>query len=159
MKLLRFHMTSRFTMAVHALGMLACEGGSHPGGVLSSAAIARSVRTNPVVVRRVLADLRRAGLVETRRGARGGVALARPPSRITLGCVWEAVNDGEPLFAGHPAGPDPRCPTGLAVASYLAGVRGRAEKQLVDSLRKVTLADLRRDITRRIPNPRGERHA
>jgi Rrf2 family protein len=139
--------------------MLACDGDRCPGGVLSSAAIARSVRTNPVVVRRVLADLRRAGLVETRRGARGGVALARPPTRITLGCVWEAVNDGEPLFAGHPVGPDPRCPTGQAVAGYLADLRGRAERQLMDSLHRVTLADLRRDITRRIPSQRGEKHA
>jgi Rrf2 family protein len=147
-------MTSRFTMAVHALGMLACEGERRPGGVLSSSTIAVSVRTHPVVVRRVLADLRRAGIVEIRRGPKGGVALARPPSRITLRCVWEAVDDGEPLFAGHPAGPNPRCPTGLAIAGYLDQLRSGAERLLKDSLRKVTLADLRRDIS----TTRGETH-
>jgi hypothetical protein len=45
------------------------------------------------------------------------------------------------------------------VAGYLAGLRERAERQLEDSLRRVTLADVRRDITRRIPTPRGEKHA
>ncbi len=151
-------------MAVHALGMLACEGERCPGGVLSSSTIARSVKTHPVVLRRVLADLRRAGIVEIRRGKQGGVALARPASRITLRCVWEAVDDGEPLFAGHPSGPNPRCPAGLAIAGYLDELRGAAERQLKDALGKVTLARLHRDVAARIQvsNPaktRGETHA
>ncbi len=154
-------MTSRFTMAVHALGMLACEGASCPGGaadgkVLTSEAIAESIRTNPVVVRRVLADLRRAGLVETRRGVGGGVALARAPSRITLRCIWEALEGGEALFGRHPAGPNPRCQVGLAVADYLEDLYGHAEEALKASLGKVTLAQLQRDIAARLaaaPDP------
>jgi len=144
-------MTSRFTMAVHALGMLACEDGRCPGKVMTSEAIARSVNTNAVVVRRVLADLRRAGLVETRRGVGGGVALAKPAAKITLRCVWEALEGGEQLFARHPAGPNPRCPVGLAVADYLEGLYGEAEDLLKASLGKVTLAGLQRDIVARLP--------
>jgi Rrf2 family protein len=143
-------MTSRFTMAVHALGMLACEGDRCPGKALTSEAIARSVNTNPVVVRRVLADLRRAGLVGTRRGVGGGVALARPPSKITLRCVWEALEEGEQLFARHPAGPNPKCPLGLVVADYLEDLYGHAEDLLKTSLGKVTLAQLQRDISARL---------
>lgn len=136
-------------MAVHTLGMLACEGACSPGKVLTSEAIARSVNTNPVVVRRLLADLRRAGLVETRRGVGGGVALARPTSRITLRCVWEAIAQGEQLFARHPAGPNPSCPTGLAVADYLEDLYGHAEEVLKASFGRVTLAQLQRDIAAR----------
>ena len=144
-------------MAVHALGMLACEGELCPGKGLTSEAIARSVNTNPVVVRRVLADLRRAGLVETRRGVGGGVALARPASRITLRCVWEAIDEGEPqLFTRHPAGPNPKCRLGLVVADYLDDLYGHAEEVLKASLGKVTLAQLRRDLSARLaaaPDP------
>ncbi len=39
----------------------------------------------------VLADLKKAGLVESRRGARGGYSLARPPKEITLGQVVRAI--------------------------------------------------------------------
>jgi Rrf2 family protein len=149
-------MTSRFTMAVHALGMVACEGGRCPGKTLTSEVIARSVNTNPVVLRRVLADLRRAGLVETRRGVGGGVVLAKPAARITLRSVWEALEEGEQLFARHPAGPNPRCPLGLVVADYLEDLYGHAEDLLKTSLGKVTLAQLQRDITARLaaaPDP------
>jgi len=148
-------MTSRFTMAVHALGMLACEGGTCPSGaaggkVLTSEAIAKSVNTNPVVVRRVLSDLKRAGLVETRRGVGGGIALARPPGKITLRAIWEALAEGEELFGRHPAGPNPECPLGVAVAGYLEGLYGHAEEVLKASLGKVTLAQLQRDLTARL---------
>jgi Rrf2 family protein len=153
-------MTSRFTMAVHALGMLACEGscpeGAPRGKVLTSEAIAGSIHTNPVVVRRVLADLRRAGLVETRRGVGGGVALAKPATRITLRCIWEALEGGEELFGRHPAGPNPKCQVGLAVADYLEDLYGHAEELLKASLGKVTLAQLQRDIAARLaaaPDP------
>jgi Rrf2 family protein len=143
-------MTSRFTIAVHALGMLACEGARCPGKGLTSEEIARSANTNPVVVRRVFADLRRAGLVETRRGAGGGVVLARPASQITLRSVWEALEEQEQLFTGHPAGPNPRCPVGLALAGYLHDLYGQAQEQLKRSLGNVTLAKLQRDIDGRV---------
>lgn len=42
----------------------------------------------------ILNDLRRAGLVESRRGKTGGYLLARPPGLITLAQVVEAVDPG-----------------------------------------------------------------
>ena len=39
----------------------------------------------------ILQDLRRAGLIEARRGPHGGYALARPPAEITLADVLRAV--------------------------------------------------------------------
>lgn len=40
----------------------------------------------------ILNDLRRAGLIESRRGKTGGYLLARPPEQITLRQVVEAVD-------------------------------------------------------------------
>jgi len=42
----------------------------------------------------ILNDLRRAGLIESRRGQAGGYLLARPPEAITLTQVVEAVDPG-----------------------------------------------------------------
>ena len=147
-------MTSRLTMALHALGMIAVEGPKAPGAPITSEALAASINTNPVVVRRVLADLRRAGLVETRRGVGGGVVLARRPERITLQAVWEALESQEQLFGRHPAGPNPACPVGRCVAEYLEGLYGDAEAALKASLGERTLADLQRDVAAHLPAAR-----
>ena len=39
----------------------------------------------------ILAQLKRAGLVESRRGNEGGYVLARPPSRVSMGDVLRVV--------------------------------------------------------------------
>src|SRR5580700_3961626 len=62
---------SRLTIAVHALAWLALaqRGGRQQ---LTSDQVAASVNTNPVIIRRSLGELRRAGLVSVRRGANPG---------------------------------------------------------------------------------------
>ena len=149
-------MTSRFTMALHALAMIALEAERSGGRPVTSTTLARSIQTNPVVIRRVLADLRRAGLVDARRGARGGVSLARPAAKISLRCVWEALEGREQLFGRHPSGPNPACPTGRCVAAALEDLYGHAEATLKASLGKVTLARFGRDVSRRLSTTHHE---
>jgi DNA-binding IscR family transcriptional regulator len=61
----------RFTVAIHVLCLLAAQ---HPQP-LTSEFIAGSVNTNPVVIRRLLGSLRRAGLVKSQPGVSGGWEL------------------------------------------------------------------------------------
>src|SRR5689334_7543833 len=78
---------SRVTIAAHALAWL--ELARRRGqGSLTSDEVAASVNTNPVILRRSLGDLKRAGLVTARRGTRAGFALARPAEQITMYDVW-----------------------------------------------------------------------
>ena len=56
-------MNSEFIVAVHAMVFL-----HHKADTLSSETLAENVCTNPVRIRRVLAKLKKAGLVETREG-------------------------------------------------------------------------------------------
>ena len=98
-------MTSRFATAVHILGMLAVEEQRSPGGSTCSREIAESICTHPVVVRKVMAELQRAGIIETRRGAGGGARLARSASDITLRQVYDSVGRDEVLFTTPPGGP------------------------------------------------------
>jgi hypothetical protein len=60
--------SSRFSIAVHILSLLAISPSAHG----TSEWIAGSVGTNPVIIRRVLGQLKKAGLVTVRAGI-GGV--------------------------------------------------------------------------------------
>ena len=60
-------MTSEFGMAVHALTFL-----NHKGEIVSSEALAKNICTNPARVRKVMAKLKKAGLVDTKEGLEGG---------------------------------------------------------------------------------------
>ncbi len=63
-----------------------------PGGLARTAEIARRTGAPPKFLEAILAELRRAGLVESQRGAEGGHRLARNADRVTAGEVWRAVD-------------------------------------------------------------------
>lgn len=108
---------SRLTVAVHALAWMALA--RRRGlDVLTSDQVAASINTNPVIIRRSLGDLRRAGLVLVRHGTGSGWSLAREPEQISLLDVYEAV-EREPLFALHHAEPNLECPVGKGIRPVL----------------------------------------
>jgi Rrf2 family protein len=133
--------SSRFVVAAHALAMLAYG----KGEALTSEWIAGSVNTNPVVVRRILSMLARAGLVVTQEGAGGGVRLAKAPKEIDLRAVYHAV-ESDVMFALHPQEPNPACPVGRTIQSALQPTLDAAEESLLDSLGKTTVADIVRRV-------------
>ncbi|MFN7940317.1 MAG: Rrf2 family transcriptional regulator [Thermoanaerobaculia bacterium] len=133
---------SRMTVAVHALTLLAEPGGKW----CASDWIAASVNTHPVVVRRTLAALQAAGLVEGQAGAKGGYRLAIPGRRVTLADVYRAMRDEGP-FGLHAHAPNPQCPVGRAIQKHLTRVYDAAETALEGSLRATTVAALRGRIT------------
>jgi Rrf2 family protein len=107
----------------------------------TSAQIARSLQTNPVVVRRILKTLERAGLVKVRPGRDGGVALLRSPADITLDDIYKAVEPGSTLFALRERG-SPRCPVNLAMKHLLPPVFDAADAAVDSVLRRTKLASL-----------------
>ncbi len=62
-----------------------------PCGHVPSRAIAAAQRIPERFCEQVLADLRRAGLIESQRGAAGGVRLVRDPDKITVSEVVDIV--------------------------------------------------------------------
>ena len=112
-----------------------------------STLLARTVNTNPVVIRRLLLDLHKAGLVKTERGPSGGARLARPASRIKVRDIYRAVEDPS-LFAAHRKRPSKACPVGCNIESTLAQLFERANRALERELESVTLESLVRKIRR-----------
>jgi Rrf2 family protein len=134
---------SRLTIAVHALAWMALAR-RQGREVLTSDQVAASVNTNPVIIRRCLGDLRRAGLVSVRHGAGAGWGLARSPGEITLLEVHDAVGP-EPPFSLHHTEPNLECPVGLGIRPALGQVYGQVEKAMRRELAAVTVADVLRD--------------
>lgn len=130
---------SRYTVAIHALLLL--EGPE--GGRTSSDWIAGSVNTNPVFIRRILARLGEAKLVEGEQGRAGGYRLTRDPRKVTLWDVYEVFRREEGPFALHASKPNPSCPVGGRIQKHLKAVYAEADDSMKKVLSKSTLASLR----------------
>ena len=142
----------RFAVAVHVLALMARAGGAP----LKSGAIARSVNTNPVVIRRILCALARAGLVTSQTGAAGGTRLARPAAEITLMEVYRAVEPRE-IFALHRRPPDPDCPVGMNIETVLHGLQSEIDNAVDAALGRTTVANVVRSVKRPCRAVRGRR--
>ena len=107
---------------------------------MSSTLLAASMPTNPVVVRRVTAQLARAGLIATRAGASGGAWLLRPADKITLDEVLRAVDGCAHL--GKPPPGARGCPVGERIPRQVAKAIGLADAAAQARLGQITVADL-----------------
>ena len=83
------HISARADYAVRALLTLAAAG---PGGTVTGQALAAEQQLPQKFLEAILGDLRRTGLVRSRRGPVGGYSLARPATEIAVGDVVRAVD-------------------------------------------------------------------
>lgn len=127
----------RFAVAVHIAAILAL----HRDAPATSDWIAGSVNTNPVVVRRILSALAKAGLVSSQRGIAGGSSLARDPELISLLDLYRAVDEQEAQSLHHQP-PNPDCPVGAHIVPVLVDILGRAEAAKEKELAGITVGDV-----------------
>lgn len=135
--------STRFAVAVQVLSALALGGGKP----VTSELLARSAKTNPAVIRRLVGQLTEAGLTASQLGQGGGTLLAKPATRITLLDVYRAVEDTE-LFALPRSEPNKACVVGCFIRQVLCVRMTRAQRALEKELRKSTIAEIAADIAR-----------
>lgn len=128
------HVTARGDYAVRAAVELAAAGGETRK--VSDIAAAQDIPAR--FLENILLALRRAGLVQSRRGAGGGFRLALPPESITLANVLRAVEG--PLANVQGVQPDQLEYDGSAAGLRDVWVAVRASLRVV--LERVTLADV-----------------
>ncbi len=130
--------TSRFTIAVHTILVIDILGKDNK---TTSDFIASSVNVNPVVIRRILQDLKKAEIVSVAAGS-GGAKIIKDLNTVTLYDVYTAVEcvDDE-LFHFH-ENPNPDCPVGKNIHNVLDKHLADAQLALENSLKAVTLAEL-----------------
>ena len=135
--------TAKADYAVRAAVELAAL---QPGGQpIKGEALARRQDIPQNFLENILTELRRAGIVRTRRGAEGGYQLARPAADVTVAEVLRAVEG--PLAAVQGVRPDELAYGGAATDLPEVWVALRAS--LRDVLEHVTLADIAR---RKLPS-------
>ena len=145
-------MNSRFSLAVHILCLLA----SVPEERLTSEYIATNIGTNAVVIRRLLANLRRFGLVTSKSAGGGGWMLAHPATAITLDQVRQAMAEGEAAKI-HKNSPHPACPVGKGVRQTLIDLYHQADIALDRELAGITVAGILTSIlNKETAQTRGE---
>ena len=121
-----------FPVAVQALVVIA-----EADGLCSSHTMAQDLKAHAVFVRRVLAQLARANIVQAREGRDGGYRLARPAEHITLAEIYRAVKQGEPPVETACGGS-----VNERVQVVLDEVGAEAEQLLLASLGQHTLASV-----------------
>lgn len=130
-------MNSDFCVAVHALVYL-----SHKDGILSSEELAANICTNPVRIRRVMAKLKKAGLIETKEGTDGGYRFLCDASKVSLAQVAASLEVKFVSTNWHSGDMDKPC----FITSGMAAVMDELLDELDDSCKKKlqtkTVADI-----------------
>ena len=137
---------SRFAVATHVLVSLEFQA-RQGEPLVSSAGLATSVNTNPVIVRELLRKLSRANLVLTKEGRNGGVQLARRAAAITLRDVYDAVEEAPPLKPNSRPVHKP-CPVSCGITSLLAPIVDDVNDAIRKVLGRQNIATLTDDIKR-----------
>ncbi len=133
---------TQFSIAVHMMAALACWYGEKE---LTSGELAASVNTSPSFVRRVLARLSKAGLVETTTGKSGACALARDPKKVTLLDIYHAV--GAPkAFSIHGYTEQKACLVSCHIKDALEKALDKTQTAMESGLADISLKQIISDV-------------
>lgn len=134
--------SSRFTLAIH---IFACIATFQDSQKITSDFLAGSTNVNPVMIRKILGQLKAAGLVKVARGS-GGASIAKPLQEISFLDIYEAVacvEHGE-LFHFH-ENPNADCPVGRNIHMILDGRLQQVQRAMEEKMASIHLADVMRD--------------
>lgn len=131
--------SSRFTIAIHVLTAIDVFKDEYK---ITSDLLASSVHTNPVVIRRILQQLKAVGLIKVTRGI-GGASLNKETSEISLFDIYRAVDcvESGDLFRFH-EDPNTKCPVGRNIHAVLDDKLIKIQEAFENEMKKTTLADI-----------------
>lgn len=130
--------STKFTIAIHMLAGIEYLSQSE---VVTSKTLAASIGSNPVIIRNLMADLRRAGLIVTKRGP-GRIKLAKPVNEITYYDVYVAVEKNkEELFNFHQE-MNLNCPVGKNIHGALIDDLNEIQQHFEDDLKNYLVSDV-----------------
>ncbi len=133
--------STRGEYGVRAMVALAHYHGTKPVALTT---IAKDSHVPAPYLEQLIAPLRRAGLVESRRGAQGGYQLARPPADIRVGEIYRVMEGPiAPMDCVSEDESDQTCP--LIPNCETRPVWLRVRDSIAGAIDSITLADLIRD--------------
>lgn len=129
-------MTSEFSVAVHALVFL-----NHKEEVVSSENLAKNVCTNAARIRKVMAKLKKAGLVETKEGIDGGYLFCRDSREVNLDMIAEALEVSFVFASWKSGNAKMDCLVASGMASAMDEVYADLNRACHEKARGITIAD------------------
>lgn len=135
--------SSRFTLAIHIFACIDTFGNEYK---VTSDFLAGSTNVNPVIIRKILGQLKGAGLIEVARGT-GGTTIAKPLKEITFLDIYRAVEciENGNLFHFH-ENPNTNCPVGKNIHHVLDDKLFQVQSSMEKELDSITLQDLKQDM-------------
>ena len=135
----------RFSTAVQMVLSVALA--EHDDFRCTSEMLAEGLGTNPSLIRKLLFPLSRDGLIRTSVGKGGGLRLGRAADRITLRDVYQSVTANKAILAIRDNIPR-RCRISANINEFFDTVTGEAERALLETLQRRTIASSLADILR-----------
>lgn len=120
-------------------------------GAATSESIAKMFDTNPVVVRRMMASLRKKDIVKSQKGHGGGWLLAKNLKDITLFDIFEALGNTN-LVSISTAKEPPKCLVEQAVNEALEKSIQEAKALLYKRFKQISLANIAADFEAKLKN-------
>ena len=132
-------MDTKFSVALHILIFI-----SETDKIVSSELLANSVNTNSSHIRKIIALLKKGGLIESQQG-KTGMALAKSTKDITLADVYQIVYHNKHLVNIH-EGANKECPVGNNIENLLQPVFNEAQDAFYNKLASKTLEQLIKEL-------------
>ena len=128
--------STKYAVSIHILSLI----DSKKGESITSDDIAKSVNTNPALVRRLMSDLKKAGLIQTQTKI-GVTGLLKNPKDISLLEIFKAVETRQDLFAIH-SGTNITCPIGANIGCVLEHINGKIQSSFEEELETLHLSNI-----------------
>lgn len=130
---------SKFSISLHIMTLLAY----YPGEWHSSSKIAKSLKINPVLVRKEIKSLKDGGLIESKEGKNGGVRLGKSAKIITLADIFEAVKGSNHVLNLSNNIPDVHCKIGGQINDKLLSIFDTIDSAILNVLKPQTLEEFK----------------
>lgn len=139
--------SSKFTISVHLLALLDYLNGKQK---VTSKVLARSIGVNPVTVRNVMSDLKKAEIINISQG-QSGISLSRSLDKITFYDIYKSVDsvNNEGLFHFHEH-PDPDCDVGGNIHIAMDSKLDKVQTDMENDMKNITVADVMADIIKEL---------
>lgn len=138
--------STRLSDAVHLMVLIhLCE-----CPTITSAVIAKSVQTNPSYIRQLMAQLKADGLLNSSQG-QATPTLSCMPEKITLYDIYHAVEKGKPLLHLD-THTNRECGVGVNIQLALADYYEQIQKEVENSMKKITLQNVIDNYQQRVEN-------
>ena len=117
---------------------------------VTSPLLAQSTGCNPVVIRNIISELKKAGLITVARG-KGGAELCKVPSEITLYMIYSALEpDGLSSIIGIHQCSERECPVAQNIRQVLKAPYQKIENSIKETMRSITLESMLEDFRKAV---------